>query len=48
MKPNWQHAIVTEYTFAPFTGAWIETFEEKLNDKVGIFAPFTGAWIETQ
>ena len=32
---------------APFTGAWIETFAGRLDDKGKPVAPFTGAWIET-
>ena len=32
---------------APFTGAWIETPFEKLENITCWVAPFTGAWIET-
>jgi len=32
---------------APFTGAWIETYQFTKSLQYGIVAPFTGAWIET-
>ena len=31
---------------APFTGAWIEMLNKRLNDEIPFVAPFTGAWIE--
>ena len=34
-------------TFAPFTGAWIETPPSCRRRRTRKFAPFTGAWIET-
>ena len=34
-------------TFAPHTGAWIETFFTSIAICLTIFAPHTGAWIET-
>ncbi len=35
-------------TFAPITGAWIETFILYKNPNRPDFAPITGAWIETK
>jgi len=32
---------------APFTGAWIETSNERGTETTEGVAPFTGAWIET-
>jgi len=32
---------------APYTGAWIETFNRPPFNLLGVVAPYTGAWIET-
>ena len=32
---------------APYAGAWIETAEIKIANKLDIVAPYAGAWIET-
>ena len=37
-----------KHVVASFTGAWIETFDEKVGGLVCEVASFTGAWIETQ
>ena len=31
---------------APYTGAWIEIYSGRKEDKWQIVAPYTGAWIE--
>ena len=41
VNPEWLSS------FAPHTGAWIETCQSTLSDCQFLFAPHTGAWIET-
>ena len=38
--------MVLDVLVAPFTGAWIEILNQKVNDLTAEVAPFTGAWIE--
>ena len=39
--------IITRFSVAPFTGAWIETYDLSSYERTVNVAPFTGAWIET-
>ena len=32
---------------APYVGAWIETYQQTIEEKKTIVAPYVGAWIET-
>jgi len=47
LKPRLAHIRRRRLFVAPFTGAWIETFNAFQCRAILAVAPFTGAWIET-
>jgi len=46
-RPRRGHLIIAKRV-APFTGAWIETYQSVYIPSAPLVAPFTGAWIETR